>query len=136
MTQRTSYRLNVLGDFYVEDGCCTLCAMPFSEAPGLFGSIESDTESHCFVQKQPSNDEELDQMVSAIQCAELKCIRYKGTNRATQERLVQLNEGDICDALPHDLQAETIRQERIYVRKRRFQRSWVGRLMRFLRPGA
>ena len=35
-TNRTSYRLNVIGPFYVEDGCCTLCAVPDAIAPELF----------------------------------------------------------------------------------------------------
>ena len=38
---RIPFALNVPGDFYVEDGCCVGCAVPFEEAPGHFSSKSS-----------------------------------------------------------------------------------------------
>jgi len=35
------YRLNVIGDFYVEEGCCTLYGVPESIAPDLFERLPS-----------------------------------------------------------------------------------------------
>jgi len=68
----------------------------------MFG-ISAD-ESHCFVKCQPSSEDDLTKMVNAINCAELQCIRYRGNNRTIQIRLVELNEGAMCDALPPDLE--------------------------------
>lgn len=109
MLPKNAHPLNTPGDFYVEDQCCTMCAVPFGEAPDLLGTTVND--DHCFVKKQPTTDDEMDQMVSAIQCAELGCIRYKGTERTIQIRLIEANEGSICDALPPDLQAVSDRLE-------------------------
>jgi hypothetical protein len=103
---------NVPGDFYVEDGCCTMCEVPFAEAPELFGTVHDPKGyPHCFVKRQPATPAELDQMVSAIRCAELQCIRYRGVDRLIQLRLVGDGEGVICDGLPADLQAEADRRE-------------------------
>ena len=96
---------NVPGDFYVEDGCCTMCEVPFIEAPDLFGTVKNpDGYVHCFVKRQPESQNEIDQMVRAIQCAEFQCIRYRGSDRRIQMRLVEHGEGEVCDELPSDLQ--------------------------------
>jgi hypothetical protein len=96
---------NVPGAFYVEDDCCTMCGVPFAEAPELFGAHQDPNGySLCFVKRQPENSEELDHMIMAIRCAELMCIRYRGDDRQLQEKLVELGEGMVCDNLPRDLQ--------------------------------
>ena len=112
MAEHRPHPANVPGDFYVEDGCCTMCEVPFAEAPGLFG-VTQDPKGypHCYVQRQPGSPAELDQMVSAIRCAELECIRYRGTDRRIQLRLVEVGQGAICDGLPQELQQEANRQE-------------------------
>ena len=33
MEEHTPNPANVPGDFYVQDGCCTMCEVPFAEAP-------------------------------------------------------------------------------------------------------
>ena len=88
------HRLNVVGPFYVVDGCCTACGVPESEARELFAWDESD---HCFVRKQPSNPEELRQMVSAIASADLRCIRYRGRDPEVVSTLKNLGEIEQCD---------------------------------------
>src|SRR5690349_11925792 len=71
---RKPHPSNVPGDYYVEDGCCTMCMLPFNEAPELIGEAKDPRGySHCFVKRQPQNDHERAQMVSAIQVAELRC---------------------------------------------------------------
>ena len=91
---------NAAGDFYVEDGCCTMCLVPFSEAPTLFGACQGPRGyQHCYVKRQPETPPELDQMVSAICCAELECIRYRGTDKIILERLVAAGARAICDGL-------------------------------------
>jgi hypothetical protein len=141
MSSRIAHPLNVPGDFYVEDQCCTMCAIPFSEAPSLFGTTAD--QDHCFVKKQPATDDEMTQMVSAIQSAELSCIRYKGNQRGIQIRLVEVNEGSVCDALPPDLQEVSDQRERQALARWKertneesYGQSWWHRLMRLLRPGA
>jgi hypothetical protein len=92
---------NVPGDFYVVDGCCTMCEIPFSEAPDLFGRFqEPEGCQHCYVQQQPERPAEVDAMIRAIQCAELLCIRYRGTDKVILDRLETAGESGICDALP------------------------------------
>jgi hypothetical protein len=82
---RTRYRLNVVGDFYVADGCCTLCGVPHATAPELFGGFEpdgsvSDDVEHCWVKKQPSTSAELAAMIETMRLQELGCIRYCGSD--------------------------------------------------------
>jgi len=120
VTEHTPYPENVPGDFYVEDGCCTMCEMPFAVAPDLFGEAQNSAGcEHCFVKRQPRTPAELGRMVDAIMCAELQCIRYRGSNRLLQLRLIEVGEGVICDGLPPDLQAEVGRDEAD--RQRRWQ---------------
>jgi hypothetical protein len=97
---RKPYPKNVSGDFYVEDGCCTSCGMPFTVAENLF-SQESD--GHCYVSKQPSDAQEMHQMIQALVVQDMGCIRYKGSNRVIQIKLVASGEGAQCDHLHPDL---------------------------------
>ena len=96
----TPHKLNAPGDFYVEESCCISCGVPFSEAPGLFAW---DGEGQCYISKQPADAVELDQMFKAFWVADVGCIRYKGTQRVIQIRLVQAGEGSHCDQLESDL---------------------------------
>jgi hypothetical protein len=95
------YPENVPGDFYVERDCCTLCDIPRTIAPQLFAYAKgTDGYDHCYVAKQPSNDAELAAMLEVIQCAELQCIHYCGSNHSILERLEAMGESAVCDALP------------------------------------
>lgn len=112
MAQHIPHPANVPGDFYVEAGCCTMCMVPFTEAPNHFGTVQDPQGyPHCYIKRQPESPAELDQMASAIRCAELQCIRYRGSDRAIQLRLIGDGEGVICDGLPPDLQMEADRSE-------------------------
>lgn len=91
--------LNVIRDFYVEDGCCTACDVPQTEAPDLFG-MTRDPYYHCYVKRQPQSESEHDQMLSAIACAELQCIHYRGNDSAIISRLSVMDEMEICDTTP------------------------------------
>ncbi|MDA0204171.1 MAG: hypothetical protein O3A53_12520 [Acidobacteria bacterium] len=92
---------NVPGDFYVEDGCCTLCGIPQVHAPELFSDLY-DKADHCYVKKQPTNETELGQMLRVIQGAELRCVRYCGGNSEIRAKLAATGDGDICDNQPDD----------------------------------
>ncbi|OAI51273.1 hypothetical protein AYO44_05070 [Planctomycetaceae bacterium SCGC AG-212-F19] len=119
MAEHVPHPANTAGDFYVEDGCCTMCEVPFVEAPGLFGvSKDEQGYPHCYVQRQPATSEQLAGMISAIRCSEVQCIRYRGSDRVIQLQLVEAAEGPQCDQLPEDLQkrsdkAVAARQEQI-----------------------
>lgn len=100
MTQEVKpHPLNVPGDFYVEDGCCTACDMPRAEAPDLFG-MTPEPHYHCYVKRQPQSAVEENQMLSAILCAELQCIHYRGNNPAIISRLSAMGEMNVCDSAP------------------------------------
>jgi hypothetical protein len=109
---RKPHAAHAPGDFYVEDGCCTMCSVPFAEARDLFGACqEPEGYFHCDVKRQPDSPTELEQMLGAIRCAEFQCIRYRGADRLIQLRLVEFDGEVICDALPPDLQQEADRRE-------------------------
>lgn len=94
------HALNVVGDFYVEDGCCTICGVPEVEAPELFGPEPpwGQGTDHCYVRKQPSNADELTKMLRTIECAELACIRYRGRDEAIVN---QLRDRDLLDQVDY-----------------------------------
>jgi hypothetical protein len=89
------YYKNVAGDFYVEDGCCITCGVPEVYAPDLMGFDESNT--HCFVAKQPSNEDEIYQAIKATWAAEVECIRYGGSDTEILRRLAEAGLSDSCD---------------------------------------
>jgi hypothetical protein len=127
MSEQQPHPANAPGDFYVLDGCCTMCEVPFYEAPGLFGVASDGGSSHCFVQRQPVSESELDQMLQAIRCAELQCIRYRGTDANLQNKLIELGEGSVCDSLSQEQQAHARRVDEEF-RRQRQPRTWFGRL--------
>jgi hypothetical protein len=99
-----SHPANVPGDFYVENGCCTLCGVPQAIAPNLFSTPEqSSMAGHCYVRRQPANENELNQILDTIAGAELQCIRYAGTEHSIQSRIVATGDSAVCDNLLDDL---------------------------------
>src|SRR4051794_8313310 len=89
--------MNVPGPFYVVDGCCTACDVPFAEAPGLFAY---DGKNHCFVKHQPETKGDLNHMMRAAWAAELQCIRYRGQDPEILRRFGELGEPRLCDVSP------------------------------------
>jgi hypothetical protein len=89
------YYKNVSGDFYVEDGCCITCMVPEFYAPDLMSFDESN--SHCFVAKQPSNADEIYQAIKATWAAEVECIRYGGSDTEILRRLAEAGLSERCD---------------------------------------
>jgi hypothetical protein len=89
------HRLNVLGDFYVESGCCTRCGVPWWLAPELF----SDHDDGCYVKKQPEGGAELEKMLDVIHTQELYCVRYRGRDPGILRTLKDRGEADKCDVL-------------------------------------
>lgn len=86
---------NVPGPFYVENGCCITCGVPFEVAPDMFDWAEGD--SHCFVKRQPCNPKQLDRMLHAMWSSEVECIRYRGADPTVARRIVEFGSGDSCD---------------------------------------
>ncbi|MBX3242960.1 MAG: ferredoxin [Acidobacteria bacterium] len=85
---------NAPGPFYVCDGCCTACELPFTEAPELF---EYDSDNHCFVKRQPETKDELNKMLRALYGAELECIRYGGSDPEVLRRLAESGQAHLSD---------------------------------------
>lgn len=90
---------NAPGDFYVEDGCCTLCGIPESKAPNLFSS-QAEESVHCYVSRQPQFASELNQMLDVMWSQEFTCIRYRGLDREIHRRLISTGNAVLCDNLP------------------------------------
>jgi len=112
MPEHKPHSANVPGDFYVEDGCCTMCEVPFVEAPELFGKCQDpDGYQHCFVKRQPVTLDEVTNMMDTIRCAEFMCIRYRGSDRRIQLELINAEVGVVCDNLPSDLQSQVDKLE-------------------------
>lgn len=91
---------NVSGDFYVEEGCCTLCGVPHAEAPTLFGGFDENgkvTHRQCFIKKQPRTEQHLEQMINAIAAQELICIRYSGNDKGVKEKITEVGEAKQID---------------------------------------
>ncbi len=110
MGEPESHPFNAPGDYYVEDGCCEMCEVPFSYAPELFGAcLGPGGDAHCFVKRQPKSGAEEDRMILAILHAEDGCIRYRGRDREVQRRLVEAGEGQVCTDLIADLKATSER---------------------------
>src|SRR3954471_7929069 len=102
-SKRKRYRLNVIGDFYVVDGCCTMCGVPGVTAPELFGGFDASGNflegvEQCWVKKQPQSDKEVGAMIETMATQELDCIRYAGCNAEIASRLRAVGEGDKIDA--------------------------------------
>lgn len=89
-----AYPKNVEGDFYVEDGCCLACDVPNHYAPDLFSYDES---YHCFVSKQPTNQDELYRAIKIVMSSEVECIRYSGNDPQILKRLAEAGLSDSCD---------------------------------------
>src|SRR5262245_8687766 len=68
------YPKNAPGDFYVEEGCCTLCGVPWDVAPDHFAV----DDEQCYIKRQPTNGAEVRRMIAAMHVQELGRIRYKG----------------------------------------------------------
>jgi len=98
VSKRTPYHLNVLGPFYVEDGCCTSCGVPWARAPELF----QYDDQQCFVKQQPRNETELDAMLDVMATQELGCVRYRGSDPKILLRLTDLGEAGSCDHITGD----------------------------------
>jgi hypothetical protein len=81
------------GPFYVVSECCISCGVPEAIAPDLFGWHGNV----CHVKRQPETNLELDQMIEAISCSEVDCIRYAGSDPAVLRRLGEAALADQAD---------------------------------------
>jgi hypothetical protein len=86
---RKRHHLNVIGDFYVEDGCCISCGLAHAEAPGLLAEFIDAADGHCYVKRQPQTSQEVDEAIDAIMISEVNCIHYGGNDREVLEKIVQ-----------------------------------------------
>ena len=95
------YPKNVPGPFYVENACCITCGIPTEEAPEVFAwDHNGEFDSHCFVHCQPQTPEAISKGLKAIKHAEIDCIRYRGSDPAIKQRLVEQGSEDNIDPPP------------------------------------
>ena len=85
---------NVEGPFYVGEGCCTACDIPFQLAPELFSY---DQDQHCYVSRQPETKEELDRIIRTLLYSEVQCIRYRGKEEDVLRRLGESGDAALAD---------------------------------------
>ena len=110
---------NTEGDFYVEDGCCTMCGVPHAEAPEHFGGFDEKgevTHDQCFVKKQPQTPQEEQLMVNAMAAQEMLCIRYCGSKKEILQKLVEAGEETQIDhldknAIQHESKSNSLWQQ-------------------------
>lgn len=117
------HHLNVLGPFYVVDGCCTACGVPQLFASELVG--ESD-DSHCYIKRQPRAAVEVDAIMRVMVSQELSCIRYGGTEEAVLRRLAENGEGELCDIAP-PADAVSLRLDHVVFSARAATGPWTPR---------
>jgi hypothetical protein len=96
--QNKPHHMNVAGDFYVVDQCCTACGVPTHLAPETFAFVNDGHGEHCYVQRQPAAPDELERALMVVRCQELGCVRYRGTDAVILRRLTEAGEGGQCDA--------------------------------------
>ena len=77
---------SVPGDFYVTNGCCTLCGVPETLAPDLIGRSDQEIE-HCYWKKQPETPDEIDRAIKVLTSQELGCYRYAGLDPKILNRI-------------------------------------------------
>ena len=85
------HKLNVPGDFYVQDGECMSCMLPEEMAPELMGYFEEGNAGHCYFRKQPESQIEIDNAVLAIDVSCCGAVRYCGKNKDILKTLKRLN---------------------------------------------
>src|SRR5215510_12142887 len=96
---------SALGDFYVEETCCTSCGVPQSIAPDLVGLINKNNLQQCYWIKQPQTADELDRAIQIIHAQELGCHRYSGHDPKILRRLPAAE----CDHFRPDLKSSYMR---------------------------
>jgi hypothetical protein len=98
IVKRMTPHENHLGDFYLQDTCCTSCGVPQAVAPDLVGWTNQNP-AQCYWIKQPKTADELDRAVKLFHTQELGCHRYSGNDAAILARLP----AEDCDQLRPDL---------------------------------
>ena len=94
------YKLNVLGDFYVEDGECIACEMPIAESPDLIAEDgSSDIGYHCYYKKQPENDAEVKSAINAMEVSCCEAHRYCGKDSNIINEIIKRGLNSQIDAI-------------------------------------
>ncbi len=116
--------MNVAGDFYVVDQCCTACGVPTYLAPGTFVFVSDSSGAHCYVQRQPATPVELERALRVVRHQEFGCVRYRGTDPVILRRLTEAGEGAQCDA-PLPLGVHPVLRDHVSVEAQSLEaRSW------------
>ena len=92
---------NVPGPVYVENGCCLGCAVWHDVAGDYLAWDDNGQGSHCYVRRQPADDQEFESIVAAMKMQEVDCIRLRGGPARWSARLIAEGQSDFIDALPY-----------------------------------
>ncbi|HKY20368.1 MAG TPA: ferredoxin [Vicinamibacterales bacterium] len=76
-----------------------MCGIPWAIAPDLFG----DSETGCWVSKQPVTADEQSRMLKVLRSQEVDCIHYRGNDAAIIRRLAEAGDAHVCDHAPADI---------------------------------
>lgn len=109
------YKLNAPGDFYVEDGACISCGMPFHESPDLIGEDTSDDIGyHCYFKRQPSNNTEIKDAIHAMEVSCCGALHYSGADEKVIKMIVAAGEDDQIDNSLKSDSVETNRNSSVW----------------------
>lgn len=117
------HALNVIGPFYVEDGCCTGCGITKLYAAEMFGE---DGTHHCYVKRQPAGEAETDAMVRTMTSQDFWCIRYEGEDPEVLRRLAEAGHAEQCDV---PVEIDPVRRDHVTFVGRSTARSILERLL-------
>jgi|HubBroStandDraft_6_1064221.scaffolds.fasta_scaffold1706374_1 ferredoxin len=92
MSERERYHENAPGHFYVEADLCIQCGNGPAAAP----SLVKMNDNHCYFEKQPSTENEVNQAIEAVNACCCGAYRYDGDR---PDVIARLSEDD-CDK-PH-----------------------------------
>ena len=58
----------------------------------------TNARSHCFFNRQPQTEEELDRAIRAVEVSCVENLRYRGTDPAILKKLSEMGYRHLCDA--------------------------------------
>jgi hypothetical protein len=118
LTYKGQYPLN-RGDFYTENGSCTVCGAPQAEAPDLIEHAKVD--GHCYFRRQPVTETDIDQAIAAMQVSCVGALRYGGTDEGILKRLYENGMAELCDNKPQQHYPVVIRNRVSFIYNGPFQ---------------
>lgn len=100
MTETYPAVLDAPGDFYVLHNDCTCCEAPLAEAGRMIElGLVASGHSSCYMKRQPVTDEEIEQLMCAMQVNCMGALRYRGSCPRIQQLMINNGISHLCDQL-------------------------------------